>query len=80
MSDPRLSKQAIAVLGQILDQSLNRPDEPRLGFAMIIFEFGDGNRMSSYISNAERNDMIKALRETVERLEAQRDFPTPEAN
>jgi hypothetical protein len=80
MSDIRLSKQAVAALGEILDQSLNRKGEERLGFAVILFQFGDENRMASYISNAERDDMIRALRETVERLERCRDFPTPESN
>jgi hypothetical protein len=80
MSDVRLSRHAVAALGQILDQSLNRPGEPRLGFAVVLFEFSDGPRMSSYISNAERADMISALRETADRLDRNTDYPTPEAN
>ncbi len=50
-----------------------------LGFALIVFPFYDAG-MSNYISNAEREDMIKALRETADRLESKQDFITPESN
>ena len=49
------------------------------GFAILVFPFGDGGT-SNYISNAERADMIKALRETADRLEYKQDFETPENN
>jgi hypothetical protein len=52
---------------------------PGLGFALLVFEFNDSG-MSNYISNAERQDMIKALEETVFRLKDEQDFPTPEFN
>jgi hypothetical protein len=45
-----------------------------MGFALVIFEFntlGVGN----YISNAKREDMIVALRELADRLEANQDLP-----
>lgn len=45
-----------------------------LGFALIVFDFykpGIGN----YISNAQRKDMIVALRELVDRLEKRQDIP-----
>lgn len=50
---------------------------PGIGFAILVFDFhkpGIGN----YVSNAEREDMILALKETVQRLESGRTFPTPE--
>jgi hypothetical protein len=50
-----------------------------LGFAFITFEF-EGPCMTNYISNAQREDMIKALEETLQRLKAKEDFKTPEAN
>lgn len=49
------------------------------GFALIVFEFG-GPCMTNYISNGKREDMIKALKETVERLEKKQDFMTPNKN
>ena len=46
-------------------------DEMRLevGFALLVFTFGEEG-FSTYVSNARREDMIKALRENADRLEA----------
>lgn len=52
---------------------------PGLGFALIVFEVNKPG-MSNYISNCQREDMIKALEETVLRLKGKTDFPTPETN
>jgi hypothetical protein len=62
------------VLGSMIEDQI-----PGLGFALIVFPFGD-ERMSNYISNAQREDMIKALEETVIRFKKQQEFPTPETN
>lgn len=52
---------------------------PGLGFALLVFRF-EKPGMSNYLSNAQREDMIKSLKETVARLEGKQDFPTPETN
>ena len=44
------------------------------GFALIVFEFGQPG-ISNYISNGDRADMIKTLRETADRLEKNQDMP-----
>ena len=49
------------------------------GFTLLVFKFNNPGE-SNYISNANRQDMIKALRETADRLEKQEDYPTPEDN
>lgn len=65
-----------------VDRELNgelKGMDRKFGFALVVFEFhkpGIGN----YISNANRKDMIKSLKDTVERLESGREFPTPEDN
>lgn len=48
--------------------------ENRVGFALIVFEFGPGGEGGHYISNGRRDDMIQALRETADRLERHEDF------
>ncbi len=49
-----------------------------IGFMLMLFDFGpDG--FSSYISNARRADMIKALREQADRMEAGTDATVGEA-
>jgi len=52
-------KNAANLLGQIF---------PNLGFALFIFEFNKAG-ISNYISNADRENMILALKETLERFE-----------
>lgn len=47
-------------------------------FALTIFTVGDGG-YAGYVSNAQRGDMIKALRECADTLEAKADSP-PGAN
>lgn len=46
------------------------------GFAVLVFPFGEAGRTAHYISNARREDMIKALREKADTLEAKRDIPS----
>lgn len=49
---------------------------PGLGFCLLVFEF-EKPGVSNYIANAQRQDMIKALKETIKRLESKEDFKTP---
>lgn len=44
------------------------------GFALLVFAF-EGPE-ASYVSNANRSDMIRALRECADRLEARQDHET----
>lgn len=41
------------------------------GFTLFIFSFGEGGS-TFYLSNAERGDMLAAMREFMERQEAER--------
>lgn len=38
------------------------------GFALLVFDFGEGGHMT-YVSNSQRRDMVKALREMITKLE-----------
>ena len=49
-------------------------DQAGAGFALLGFSFGDGG-WSTYISNAERTDMIRAFREMADHLEKGLDMP-----
>jgi hypothetical protein len=44
-------------------------DETGVGFALVAFEFGPGGWLT-YVSNAQRADMIRGLREMIEKLES----------
>jgi len=44
------------------------------GFALIVFDFNKPG-ISNYVSNAKREDMVVALRETADRIEKNQDIP-----
>ncbi|MEJ2655583.1 MAG: hypothetical protein P8012_00095 [Desulfobacterales bacterium] len=44
------------------------------GFALLTFDFG-GPGTGNYVSNADLDDMILALRETADKLERHQDIP-----
>ena len=48
---------------------------PNSGFVLLVFPLNKPGA-ANYLSNAERQSMIKALKETVERLEQHEDIPT----
>ena len=47
----------------------------RMGFALMVFPFGSEERGADYISNGDRECMIKALREAADKLEAGKTIP-----
>lgn len=49
------------------------------GFTILVFPLNKPG-VANYISNAQRADMIKALREMADRLDNNQDFKTPENN
>lgn len=44
-------------------------------FTVLVFEQGGGPGVSQYVSNAQRSDMVKALREAADRLDRREDIP-----
>lgn len=47
------------------------------GFMLLVFPFGDGgDRVAHYISDADRESMVKVLREKADALEAKGDVPS----
>lgn len=48
--------------------------ENKYGFMVLVFPFGEDTRVAHYISNANREDMIKALREKADVLEKKFDI------
>ena len=43
--------------------------KPRVGFGLLIFNFGEEGDLA-WITNADASDMVKALRETADKVEA----------
>ncbi len=72
----RLEGQARA-LAESLDSMLNpKMSGPRdasnrkVGFALLMFAFGEPPQPATWISNADRGDMIRAVEEWLERAKA----------
>lgn len=57
-----------------LDRALTAAHGRQVGFAVILFEFGPLTTLS-YVSNAEREGLIRTMREWLDRLEAGRIAP-----
>lgn len=58
-------------VGELIGRSI-KESGGGYGFALFMFSFGDGPEMT-WISNAERRDMIKALKEFIEQVESGND-------
>ena len=70
-------------IAKAIDQYFNGPDEGearKTGFALLVFPFGAGNPHRSrinYLSNANRDDMIVAMKELLARFEGHdHDYPS----
>lgn len=60
-------------MGIAIETTLDEFTE-NMGFALIVFKIGEPG-IGNYVSNAGRESMIEALRETANRLEAKQDIP-----
>lgn len=63
-------EQRMRDLAQYIDENTG----PRASFTLIIWP-EDAAKLTNYISNADRADVIQALRETADRLETRADMP-----
>ena len=58
-----------------IEQVLKQRFERRMGFALLVFDFTDKRGAGAdYISNANREDMLKFMQETLDRLRAKEDL------
>ena len=51
-----------------MNQLIHKHFNEKVGFAVLLFPFNKPG-LSNYVSNAERSDMIKTLREAADRIE-----------
>lgn len=73
----QLDGHAMRLLAELISSAA-----PGLGFALITFELNvdPNNKLVNYISNGQREDMIHALKELLDRWEAGTDYMTPNNN
>lgn len=62
-------ERSCRTLAPMLDQGLASEHGERVGFVLMVFDFGDGGNLA-YISNADRAGMISAVKEWLSRQEA----------
>ena len=71
MSDPIEAKfrERMNGIANVLDTTLNGDERPRkTGFCLLMFDFGSDKRMN-YVSNAQREDMLCAMKEFIAHAE-----------
>jgi len=61
--------KTLDLLAKAVEQSLTNIYGKRVGFALFMFEFGS-KTAGDYISNANRKDMIKFMRDLANQLES----------
>lgn len=54
-----------------LAQTIQEVLPPDVGFVLLLFDFGEDGNLT-YLSNAQREDMVKTLKELVAKLEKPR--------
>jgi len=62
------------LLARFLDEQFNGDGPRKVGFVMMVFDFGIGPSRCNYISNAERADVVTLLKEQLARFEGQPDI------
>jgi hypothetical protein len=64
------ARAAIERLCSDLGQELGNACPPGQGFLLLLFDFGTGlDESMAYVSNAQRQDIVKMLRELARKLE-----------
>jgi hypothetical protein len=72
--DPKYRKNMERV-AKAIDQAFNgdtRGAERKVGFVLLMFEYGDASGRANYISNgADRKDIVTLFKEQIKRFEGQ---------
>jgi len=59
----------LQTLGRDLNKLLNPDGVKRVGFAVLMFDLNTSEGRMNYISNAQREDMVTAMKEFLSNLE-----------
>jgi len=73
-ADLRRDFPAVEKSAQEVAQQIGLRFPPGWGFCLVSFSFGPGGYLT-YVSNANRSDMVKALRECADVLERNAESP-----
>lgn len=66
------------ILAAAIETGLQELYGEKLGFALFMFPFDGVGKAGDYVSNGQREDMIKFMREIADRIEAGKYIPRVE--
>lgn len=68
-------REKMNVLAKMLDEAFNEnPKLKAVGYTLLVYDFvGPRRNRMNYISNSDRADVVRALREMADRLEGKPD-------
>jgi hypothetical protein len=70
-ADKQLLLEAdLRAMAMALEEILEEKTGEKMGFCLLVFPFGEDGRVSNYVSNANRDDMLKALQEFIDKHSA----------
>ena len=72
-----LKTESLNHLAALIEHILTDIYGQKMGFALFMFTFGDNPEAGDYISNGQKPDMIKFMREIATRLEKNEDIGIP---
>lgn len=61
-NEPKKAGDMTPEIMQMIGDVLNTVLPEKMGFALVLFDFGEGIRECRYVSNGQREDMIGAFR------------------
>lgn len=65
---PEDIREVMNSIGRMIDSAIKQHADRPMGFMLMVFDFGEGGT-TSYLSNVERESMITALNEFIQRQE-----------
>lgn len=73
--DLEYTKELMRGLGTGVDEAAEHVMGRKMAFVVLLADFGTDLATGNYVSNIKREDVIKMLRETANRLEKRQDIP-----
>jgi hypothetical protein len=64
-------------IAEAMEYMLKKIFGSRMGFGLVVFPFGENNRVADYITNGKNEHMVDAFRETADMIEQGNTIPDP---
>lgn len=61
------TREELETMARAIAISIDRATEPGVGFMLFLYDFGEPGGHLAYISNAKREDMVRAMNEWIAR-------------